>query len=128
VHLALCKGLNLAISLLVLPIEDILDGVENAICTLLEEGAEEIQHETVRILKQSKKLKSHLSKAKIQALHLLQGNANLMVLSANKGNAMVVLNTTDYVGKISHLQDGWPRTPHGPWCRKPNCCSGVFHH
>jgi hypothetical protein len=52
------------------------------------------------ILKRSKKLKSYLSKAEIQALHMLWVNANLMVLQVDKGNAMVILNTTDWVRKI----------------------------
>jgi hypothetical protein len=52
----LCKGLNFAVFPLVLPIKDILGGVEKNICTLPEEASAEIKLETVRIFRQSKKL------------------------------------------------------------------------
>jgi hypothetical protein len=41
--------------------------------------------------------------AEIQALYTLRENANLMVLPADKCNATVILNTADYMRKISHL-------------------------
>jgi hypothetical protein len=40
--LALLKVLNFAVSPLVLPIEDILDGVEKVVSMLLDEAAEEV--------------------------------------------------------------------------------------
>jgi hypothetical protein len=46
-HLALFKGLNFAVSLMVLLNEDNLGDVKKAIPTLLVEAAEEVQWETV---------------------------------------------------------------------------------
>jgi hypothetical protein len=85
----------------VLPIEDFLSGVEKAVCALLEEAAEEVRQETVRILKASKKPRDNLSGAERRALRTLRTNADLMVLPADKGN--VVFNTSDYKQKSEAL-------------------------
>jgi hypothetical protein len=54
VYLALSKGLNYAVTLAILPIEDI-SRVEQVIGALPEEAPEEVWQETVRILKCSRK-------------------------------------------------------------------------
>jgi hypothetical protein len=92
---ALSKGLNYAVALVVLPVEDILSGVEKAIGNLPEETAEEIRQETVRILKGSCKPKNNLTGADKRALRGLKANEALTVLPADKGNATVVLDTAD---------------------------------
>jgi hypothetical protein len=58
---ALSKGLNYVVALAVLPVEDILCGVEKAVGALPEETAEEVRQETVRILKGSHKPKDNLT-------------------------------------------------------------------
>lgn len=75
--------------------------MEKNICTLLEEAADEIQQETVRILKQSNQPKGNLSRAAIEALHMLQGNGDLVFLPIDKDNTGYLHH--HYVGKISHL-------------------------
>jgi hypothetical protein len=60
---ALSKGLNYAVYLATLPIEDILTDVEKAIVCLPVEAAEEVRQETVRILKASGKPRDNLSGA-----------------------------------------------------------------
>jgi hypothetical protein len=105
--------LNFSVSPSVLMVEDILCAVEKAIRALPEESAEEIRQETVRTLKRSRKI--NLRKAEIQALHTLRGNPDLTVLSADKGKATVIHNTTDYV-EISYLPEEAgqePNTAHG---------------
>jgi hypothetical protein len=65
--------------------------------------AEEARQETVRILKHSSRPRDNLRKTERTALKSLKDNTNLTILPADKGNATVVLNTTDYKHKISSL-------------------------
>jgi hypothetical protein len=81
-----------------------------------------------RIVMQSKKPSSYLTKAEIQGLHTLRGNIDLLVLSADSGNATAILSATDYVRRsrtcwMIHRIGGWPRITHSAWSREPHCCS-----
>jgi len=104
-HLALLKVLNFAVSPLVLPIEDILDGVEKVVSMLLDEAAEEVWQEAVRILGMSIELRYNNSRAGKWAVHTLQGNDDFTILWADKGNAMLILNTVYYTEKVMVLLD-----------------------
>lgn len=64
-----------------LPTEDPQWCGEHYIVSLLEEVAEEVQWETVRILKASGKPKDNPSGAEERALRALQTNTDLTVLS-----------------------------------------------
>jgi hypothetical protein len=86
-----------------IPAKDFLCGVEKTIGTLPEETAVEIRQETVRILKGSRQPKDNLTGAERRALRSLKANASLTVLPADKGNAAVVLGTSDYNKKIATL-------------------------
>jgi hypothetical protein len=100
---ALSKGLNYAVAPGRIPAKDFLCGVEKAIGTLPEETAEEIRQETVRILKGSRQSKDNFTGAERRALRSLKANASLNVLLADKGNAVVVMGTSDYNRKIANL-------------------------
>jgi hypothetical protein len=78
------------------PAKDFPCGVETAIGILPEETAEEIRQETVRILKGSRQPKNNLTGAKRRVLRSFRANASLRVLPADKGNAAMVLGTSDY--------------------------------
>jgi hypothetical protein len=97
------KGLNFAVTQRSTPIEDILAGVEKAVLSLPAEMAEEARQETVRIIKYSSRPRDNLRKSERAALKSLKENVNLTILPADKGNATVVLNTTDYKHTISSL-------------------------
>jgi hypothetical protein len=86
-----------------IPAKDFLCCVEKAIGTLPEETADEIQQETVRIIKGSRQPKDNLTGAKWRALRSLKANASLTVLPTDKGNATMVLGTSDYNRKIATL-------------------------
>ncbi|PNF32618.1 hypothetical protein B7P43_G17953 [Cryptotermes secundus] len=103
---ALRKGLNFAVAPGSIPVQDILCGVEKAVMVLPEETAEEIRQETVRILKGSNKPKDNLTGAERRALRALKSNETPTVLPADKGNAAVVLATSDYNQKIAALLEG----------------------
>jgi hypothetical protein len=102
-HSAQGNGLNYRVASAVLPIQDILSDEEKAVSSLPEEAAEEARQETVRILKASNKPKDNLSRAERRDLRALLTNADLTVLPADKGNASVVLNTSDYNHKMAAL-------------------------
>ena len=80
-----------------------MTGVEKAILSLSVEKAEEARQETVRILKNSSRPTDNLKISERAAKKTLKDNANLTILPADKGNATVVLNTSDYKQKISSL-------------------------
>lgn len=88
------RGLKYVMVPAVLPIMDVISSVEKAVCSLLEEVAEEVQQETIRILKASSKPKDNLSVAERRAVWALRTNSDPTVLPGNKGNMMVVLSTS----------------------------------
>ena len=97
------KGLNYAVTPHSIPIEDILAGVEKAVQSLPVEMVEEAREETVRIIKSSSRPRDNLTRTERAALKTLKENNNLTILPADKGNATVILNTTDYKQKITSL-------------------------
>jgi hypothetical protein len=67
--------------------------------------AEEARQETVRIIKSLTKPRDNLSRTERAALKTLKNNTDLTILLADKGNATVILNTTDYKQKITVLPE-----------------------
>ena len=65
--------------------------------------AEEARQETVRIIKNAAQPKYNLKRTERVALKTIRNNENLTILPADKGNATVILNTSDYKQKISSL-------------------------
>jgi hypothetical protein len=87
----------------VLPIEDILTGVEKAIKTLPAQTAEEDRQETVRIIRDSSRPRDNLTGSERKSLRALRKNTDLTILPTDKGNATVILNTVEYNRKIGAL-------------------------
>jgi len=102
VYSLLQKVLNFAVKPRSTPIEDILTGVEKAALSLPVEMTEEARQETVRIIKKTPH-GPEITTTEMAALKTLKDNVNLTILPAYKGNATVVLNTSDYKQKISSL-------------------------
>jgi len=65
--------------------------------------AEEARMETVRIIKHATKPRDNLNKTERIALRSHKNNTDLTILPADKGNATLILNTTDYQQKIASL-------------------------
>jgi hypothetical protein len=99
----LSKGLNFAVAPASVPVKDILCGVRRALEALPQETAEEIQQETIRILNGSCKPKNNLTGTERRARRVLKANESLTALPTDKGNAAVVLGTSDYNRKIAAL-------------------------
>jgi hypothetical protein len=89
--LALSKALNYAVTQAVVPVEDILCGMEKVTTVLPVETAEKVQQETVSILKGSCKPKDNLTSAERMALQTLKANEALTILPTDTGNVTVVL-------------------------------------
>jgi hypothetical protein len=70
---------------------------------LPEKTAEEVQQETVRNLKASRKPKDNLTVAERRVLRAFRTNEELTVLSADKSNATMLLETADYNWMIDTL-------------------------
>ncbi|XP_074031353.1 uncharacterized protein [Leptinotarsa decemlineata] len=71
------------------------------------ETAEDIRHEVAHVLKTQKPPKSNLPRKERNAFQNLKKNKNIIITPADKGNATVVMNTTDYQKKMMNiLQDG----------------------
>jgi hypothetical protein len=77
--------------------------VEKAVQDLPAETAEEVRQETVRIIKSAAKPNNNLTGAERAALKTLRENTDLTILPADKGNATVILSTTEYKQKIMAL-------------------------
>jgi len=103
IYSLLQKGLNYAVTPRTLPIEDLLTGVEKAVRSLPVEMAEEARQETIRIIKHATKPRDSLDRTERAALRSLKQNTELTILAADKGNATVILNNTDYQQKMASL-------------------------
>ena len=77
--------------------------VQKAVQSLPVESAEEARQETVRIIKSASKPRDNLTRTERATLRNLKNNSELTILPADKGNATVILNTTDYKQKINTL-------------------------
>ncbi|KAL9958564.1 hypothetical protein ACROYT_G035593 [Oculina patagonica] len=101
------KGLNFAMTPSSIPRKDIVASVEQSISGLPAAAQDEIRVEVSHILKNAKPPKtSNITREEREALRGLQQNENILILPADKGNAVVVMNKSDYQQEIkSRLQD-----------------------
>ena len=58
-----------------------------------------------RVLRQSHRLKPNLRKEEIKAIKQLKADKDHMVLTADKGVALVVMDRSDYIKKAKELLD-----------------------
>jgi hypothetical protein len=75
----------------VLPIEDFLSGVEEAVGPLPQEAVQEVRQETIRNLKASKKPKNNLCVAERTAFRVLRTNAVFTALPVDKARCLAKL-------------------------------------
>ena len=75
-----------------------------SMCTKLgQQDAEELRDEVNRVLRSSHFPKSILPKAQSQAIRVLKRNRDYIVLTADKGVAMVIMDRQDYISKSNNL-------------------------
>ena len=85
------------------PKEEYLASIEYA-CQKLNEGkAEELRVEIKNILKKTQPNKSNITKDNFRAIKELKQDEKRIILTADKGVALVVLNKKDYIERAEHL-------------------------
>jgi len=101
------KGLNFAVAPKKVPISDIIAETETEISKLKGDRKEWVRTEVKNAIKRTR-LKSNLTNEEENALRRLKGETSIKILKADKGNATVVLNTTDYMDKLENLITNGP--------------------
>ena len=99
----LSKGLNFAITPTTLPVEEIIAGTEVVAKYMTETAAVELRGEVVRTIKRAKLPKTNISKGERVALQTLKPDNSIIVLPADKGRAMVIMNTAKYREKTTDM-------------------------
>ena len=99
------KGLNYAISPANIPTHEYIIGIEQACRNLGSETkeAERLRSDCVRTLRLASPPKPNISKQEKSALKDLSKNEEIMILPADKGRSVVVLNSKDYKDKARAL-------------------------
>ena len=86
-----------------LPVLEYITAIERT-CSQLQQGkTEELRGEIKAILKKTSTSKSNITKEEYQALRKLKKDENRMVLTADKGVSLVVLDKEDYIHKAEEL-------------------------
>ena len=85
------------------PKEEYIAAIEQA-CHKLKEGeVDELRVEVKNLLKKAKTPRSNISREEFQAIKELKRDDSRIILTADKGVVMVVLNKEDYIKKAKHL-------------------------
>ena len=99
----LSHGPNDAISPRIPPLGEYIMNIEKACQSLDTNTAEELRTEAYRVLRKPHHPKSNLSKDEIIAMKQLKADKNRMVLTADKGVALVVMDTVEYIKKAKDI-------------------------
>ncbi|CAH1267006.1 Hypp3654 [Branchiostoma lanceolatum] len=99
------KGLNFAITPRSIPVKEIVTATEVAAIKLDQEEASLLRNEVVGILQNAKPPKPNLSNEERQAIKSLKENKDIVIIPADKGKAVVVMDKTEYVEQCEKLLD-----------------------
>ena len=107
------KVMNFTVTPKSVPVKEIITAVEQGISKLPRDVKDEVRSDVCSILKHAKPPKvTEICPDERQAMRNLKENGEILVLSADKGNATVVMNKDDYKEQISSmLQDTKTYTP-----------------
>ena len=95
------KGLNFAVAPTSVPVNDYVIGIESA-CNLLgpnSQQAQTLRADCVKIIKHASLPKPNITAKEKSSLRSLAKDSEIMILPADKGRAVVVLNAQDYTGQ-----------------------------
>ena len=104
----LSHGPNFAISPKKPPLGEYILNIEKACQSLDTNTAEELRSEIYRVLKKPHHPKPNLKREEFIALKQLKSDKNRMVLTADKGVVLVVLDTVDYIRKTKVILEKTP--------------------
>ena len=99
----LAHGPNCAIIPRNPPKEEYIAAIEQAGHKLKEGEADELRVEIKNILKKTQTPRSNISKEEFKAIRELKEDDSRIILTADKGVVMVVLNKEEYIKKAEHL-------------------------
>ena len=99
----LALGLNYAITPKQIPMLDIIAATEATASHLDEEKAQKLGLEVSSVLNSARPLKKNLSGKLQKAIRDLRRDKNITILPADKSNATVVMNRSDYTTKMADL-------------------------
>ena len=80
-----------------------ITAIESACTKLSQQDAEELRADINWVLRSSHPLKLNLTKAQNSAIRELQRDRDHIVLTADKGVAMVIMDRWDYISKANNL-------------------------
>ena len=127
----LAHGPNFSVVPKELPILEYITAIEKS-CSQLQQGkAEELRGEIKSILKKisnSRPYKSNITKEEQQAIRKLKKDENRMVLTADKGVSLVVVDKEDYIKKAEHLlqQSNYKKINSDPTNKHKNKLIGLL--
>ena len=107
----LSRGLNFALASTNLPNVEFISLVESACQRLLVQDAQNLRAEVNHLLKKAKIPRSNITKDEQGALKELREDKERMVLTVDKGVAMVVMDRKEYMDKVEGLLAQWLRRP-----------------
>ena len=99
----LAKGPNFAVTPRQPPNLEYITAIEAACTKLSQQDAEELRADINRVLRSPQPPKTNLTKAQNTALRELKRDRDRIVLTADKGVAMVVMDRQDYINKANQL-------------------------
>ena len=99
----LAKGPKFAVTPRQPPNLEYITAIEAACTKLSQQDAEELRTNINRVLRSSHPPKPNLTKAQTSALRELKRDRDHIVLTADKGVAMVIMDREDYVNKANKL-------------------------
>ena len=99
----LSHGPNFVITPKKPPLGDYITNIEKACQSLDVNSVEELRSEIYRVLRKTHHLKPNINRKELEALRQLRDDKSRMVLTADKGVALVVIDRTDYIRKAKEL-------------------------
>ena len=99
----LAHGTNFAITPKKCPLGEYISNIEKACQSLDTNITEELRSEVYRVLRQCHQLKPKLKKEEMVAMKQLKSDRNRMVLTTDKGVALMVMDRSDYIKKAKKL-------------------------
>ena len=99
----LAKGPNFAVSPKCPPNLEYITAIEAACTKLSQQDAEELRADINWVLRASHPPKPNLTKAQNLAIRELKKDRDCIVLTADKGVAMVIMDSQDYISKANNL-------------------------
>ena len=99
----LSLGMNFALTPKYIPTEEIIQSVEPALRRLNKTAADDVRLQMSDVLCKARPAKPNLSKGKLSALRDIRRDSSIHILTADKGNATVIIDRSQYTDKVSHI-------------------------